>query len=135
MSGQGGFLANVVDRLVSKKEEPNEYQRRQETPLDDVIDSDASTINGIRKNLRLDSSKTLMSDITALSRYGTHRSVSGDGDDPPQLLLLGLAEIEVSVNNEKSKISVTDDDVPGGFETSGSEEEEELLVDGGLYSA
>ena len=132
MSGQVGFLANVVDRLVSKKDEPNEYQRRQETPLDDALDSDASTINGIRRNLRVDSSKTMMSDITPLSRYGTHRSVSGDGDDPPQLPLLGLAGIEVSVKHKMTKISVTDDDVPGGSETSGSEEEEELLVDGGF---
>lgn len=133
MSGQVGFLANVVDRLVSKKDEPNEYQRRQETPVD-ILDSD-STINGIRKNLRLDSSKTMISDITPLSRYGTHRSVS-DGEDPPQLPLLGLAGIEVSVKNKKTKIPVSDDDdVPRGSETSGSEEEEELRFDLGFLDA
>jgi len=118
MSGQVGFLANVIDRLVAKKDDSVEYKKRQGTPMD-MYESD-STIDGIRQNLRVDSSRTIMSDMTTPTRYGTHRSVS-DGEDPVSLPILGLVEklIEVHVNS-KNAVARNDEDPPSATETTES---------------
>jgi hypothetical protein len=125
MSGQVGFLANVIDRLVTKKDESVEfeYTKRQETPIH-AFESD-STIDGIRQNIKADSSKTIMSEITTATRYGSHRSVS-DGEDPTPLPILGLSEkvIEIHIKH-KIDVANIDEDAPSATETSGSEVKEE----------
>lgn len=125
MSGQVGFLANVIDRLVTKKDESVEfeYTKRQETPIH-AFESD-STIDGIRQNIKADSSKTIMSEITTATRYGSHRSFS-DGEDPTPLPILGLSEkvIEIHIKH-KIDVANIDEDAPSATETSGSEVKEE----------
>jgi len=136
--GQIGYLTSMVDRLVNNRaDERKEYQRRQEVPeTDDKLEPVG---RGIRGNVRVESSRSNISEITSATRYGSYRSYD-DGQDATPLPILGLESTSPKALYYQSgeDISVTDynetsGEMPSGVETigSGSEHDEEYF-DGNL---
>lgn len=87
-----GISPNAVDRLDGQGGEAV-YKKRQEIPPE-VLHSESTTINGMPANIRVDSSRTNISDVTAATKYVARRRRPNAETEPMPvpLPLLGLVD-------------------------------------------